>query len=89
MNELINKFLLVIDKLMPEMHCETFTNNKERIQQLKETGDSRYIYQNELDKACFNMTWFMEILTLKRRSGQFHHSCGFSENVSSNKTVKH
>ena len=27
--------------------------NKERIQKFKETGDSRYIYQNELDKACF------------------------------------
>ena len=41
---------------MPEMHirqpgftytaCETFTNNKERIQKFKETGDSCYIYQN-------------------------------------------
>ena len=29
------------------------TKNKERIQKFKETGDSRYIYQNELDKACF------------------------------------
>ena len=27
--------------------------NKGRIQTFKETGDSRYIYQNELDKACF------------------------------------
>ena len=24
-----------------------FTKNKERIQKFKETGDSRYIYQNE------------------------------------------
>ena len=32
---------------------EPFTKNKERIQKFKETGDSRYIYQNELDKACF------------------------------------
>ena len=30
-----------------------FTKNKERIQKCKETGDSRYIYQNELDKVCF------------------------------------
>ena len=30
-----------------------FTKNKERIQKFKETGDSRYIYKNELDKACF------------------------------------
>ena len=27
--------------------------NKERIQKIKETGDPRYIYQHELDKACF------------------------------------
>ena len=33
--------------------CGTFTKNKERIQTFKETGDAQYIYQNELDKACF------------------------------------
>ena len=33
--------------------CGPFTKNKERIKMFKETGDSRYIYQNELDKACF------------------------------------
>ena len=33
--------------------CGPFTKKKERIQKFKETGDSRYIYQNELDKACF------------------------------------
>ena len=48
---------------MPEMHlrqpqftysaCGPFTKNKERIQKFKETGDARYIYRNELDKACF------------------------------------
>ena len=48
---------------MPEMHlkqpgftysaCGTFTKNKERIQKFKETGDTNYIYKNELDKACF------------------------------------
>ena len=32
--------------------CGSFTKNK-RIQKFKETGDSRYIYQNKLDKACF------------------------------------
>ena len=63
MNEIVNKILLVGDKFMPEMHlrqpgftcsaCGTFTKNKERIKKFKETGDSRYIFQNELDKACF------------------------------------
>ena len=31
----------------------TIYKNKERIQKFKKTGDSRYIYQNELGKACF------------------------------------
>ena len=63
MNEIVNKFLLVGDKFMPEMYlrepefthsaCEAFTKNKERIQKFKETRDSRYIYGNELDKTCF------------------------------------
>ena len=62
MNETV-KFLLAGDKFMPEMHLRqpgltysaygSLTKNKERIQIFKETGDSRYIYQNELDKACF------------------------------------
>ena len=48
---------------MPEMHlkqpgftysaCGPFTKNKKRIQKFKETGDTKYISKNELDKACF------------------------------------
>ena len=33
--------------------CCPFTKNKELIKKFKQTRDSRYIYQNELDKACF------------------------------------
>ena len=33
--------------------CRPFTKNKKRMQKIKETGDSRYIYRNELEKACF------------------------------------
>ena len=33
--------------------CGSFTENKDRIQKFKETGDSRCIYQNELDKVFF------------------------------------
>ena len=61
MNEIVNKFLLTGDKIMSEMYLRQpgftysayrpFIKNKERIQKFKETGDSRYIYQNELDKA--------------------------------------
>ena len=32
---------------------EHLQKNKERMQKLKETGNSRHIYQIELDKACF------------------------------------
>ena len=55
MNEIVNKFLLAGDKFMPETHLRQpqFTNNKERIKKFKETGDTSNIYQNELDKACF------------------------------------
>ena len=63
MNNEINKFLLASDKFMPEMHlrqpqfvysaCGPFTRHKERIKKFKQTGDTRYIYRNELDKACF------------------------------------
>ena len=33
--------------------CGPFSKNKERIQKFKETRDTKYIYKNELDKACF------------------------------------
>ena len=33
--------------------CGLFTNNKETLQNCQETGDSQYIYQNELDKTFF------------------------------------
>ena len=63
MNNVINKFLLAGDKFMPETHlrqpqfvysaCGPFTRHKERIKEFKRTGDTRYIYRNEFDKACF------------------------------------
>ena len=33
--------------------CGPFAKHKQRIQKFKETGDTKYIYKNELDKACF------------------------------------
>ena len=33
--------------------CGPVTKNKEKIKKLKKTGDTKYIYKNELDKACF------------------------------------
>ena len=35
------------------MHVDHLIKTKKGIQKCKETGESRYIYQNELDKACF------------------------------------
>ena len=63
MNERVNKFLLAGDKFIPEMFlkqlgftysaCGPLTRNKERIEKFRETGDSRYIYKNEIDEASF------------------------------------
>ena len=63
MNEIKNKFLLAGYKFIPEVHlrqsgftynaCGPFTENKEKIKKFKETGDSRYISQNEIDNAFF------------------------------------
>ena len=63
MNKIVNKFLLVGDKFMPEMHlkqprftysaCGPFTKSKERIEKFMQTETTNFIYKNELDKACF------------------------------------
>ena len=33
--------------------CGPFTKNKERIKRFMQTGNTDFIYKNELDKACF------------------------------------
>ena len=48
---------------MPEMHLKQpgftysafgpFTKSKERIEKLMQTGNTVFIFKNELDKACF------------------------------------
>ena len=63
MNEIVNKPLLVGDTFMPEMHleqagftysaCGPFTRNKESIEKFMKTGNTDFIYRNELGKACF------------------------------------
>ena len=63
MKEIVNMFLLAGYKFMPEMHlkqrgftysaCGPFTKNKERIEKFMQTGNTDFIYKNELDKACF------------------------------------
>ena len=63
LGSIVNKFLLAGDKFMPEVHLRqpgfiysaygSFTRHKERSEKFKQTGDTRYIYRNELGKACF------------------------------------
>ena len=66
MNNITNKFLLAGDKFKHEMHLrqpgfmycafrsfEKKKNKQEYKQLCKATGDSRNIYRNKLDKACF------------------------------------
>ena len=62
-NENVNKFLLVGDKYMPEMHlnqpgftysaCGPFPKHKERIEKFMQTENTDFVYKNELDKAGF------------------------------------
>ena len=76
---------------MPEKHlrqpgfiysaCGPFTKNKERIHKFKETGDSRYIYQNKLDKVCFqhDMTYEdFKDLTRRTASDKFLRDKAFN-----------
>ena len=63
MNKIVNKFLLAGDNFMLEMHvkqsgftysaCDPFTRNKDRIENFMQTGNTDFIYKNELHKACF------------------------------------
>ena len=80
MKKIVNKFLLAGDIFIPEMHlkqpaalgklrftystCGPFTKNKERIERFKETGDTKYIYRNELDKTRFQHDTALEILKI-------------------------
>ena len=95
MNEIVNKFLLAGDKFMPEMHlkqpgftysaCGPFTKNKERIQKFKETGDTKYIYKNKLDIACFQHDMaYGDCKDLARRTGSDKTLRGKAFNIPKN-----
>ena len=63
MNEILKTFSLEGDKFMPEIHlkqprftyspCGPFPTNKERIEKFMQTGNTNFIFKNQLDKACF------------------------------------
>ena len=70
MNEIVNKFLLVGDKFMPEMHlkqpgftysaCGPFTKNKERIEKFMQAGNTKILFtrMNSI-KLAFNIICLM------------------------------
>ena len=69
MNEVINTFLLAGDKFMPQMHLRQpgftysafgpFTKKKERIDKFIQTGNTDFIYRNELIQHTFSMVWLI------------------------------
>ena len=68
MNEIVNKFLLVGGKYMPEIHLKQpgftysasgpFTKNKERTEKFMKTGNTDFVKMN-LIKLVFNRIWLM------------------------------
>ena len=74
MNEIVNKVLLTGDKFIPEIHlkqpgftysaCGPLTKNKEKIQTFMQTGNTNYIYRNDLDKLVFSMICLMVAITI-------------------------
>ena len=68
MNEIVNKFLVVGDTFMPEIHlkqpgftysaCGPFTKSKERIEKFMQTGNTNFIKMN-LIRLVVNMIWLM------------------------------
>ena len=56
MNEIANTFLLAEDLKTPDFTysaCGPFTKNIERIEKFMLTGNTDFIYKNQLEKACF------------------------------------
>ena len=90
---------------MPEIHLRhprfsysysgPFTKNRERIQTSRETKDSRHIYQNELDKVCFQHDMaYVDFKDLDRRTfniakySEFDRYHKFYDKKSSSGTAK-
>ena len=49
--------------------CGPFTKNKQRIQKFTETGNTKFIYKNELDNSCFQHDRaYGDFKDLKRRA---------------------
>ena len=63
MNKTVNKSLLPGNNFMSKLHlkyprftysvCRTFTKRPQRIRIFRETGNSKHLYRNAFDRACF------------------------------------
>ena len=63
MNKVTNKLLLTLDKIMPELNLKQsdlltvlvdhFLNIAKEFRNLEKKSNLKYLYRNELDKACF------------------------------------
>ena len=87
MNEMVNKFLLAGDKFIPEIHLSLDLHIVlvDHFQKFKETGDSRYIYQNELDKACLQHDMvYGDFKDLSRRLASDKMLCDKAFNIAKN-----
>ena len=60
------------------MHVSHLQKNKERIWKYKEEEDLRYIYQNELDKAYFQLDISLKELTRRTASDKILHNKAFN-----------
>ena len=79
MNNIIDKFLLARDNLIPEMHLgqpgftfsvsELFTKNKTRIQKFNRSNRRLQVYLQEQSRSVLNKIWHMKISKIyqKRR----------------------
>ena len=79
-NDIINKFLLVGDKFMPELHLwdpkvekysssGPFTRHEQRIGRFMKDGRLSHICKNELDHTCFQHGMaYNKYKDLKRRT---------------------
>ena len=65
--------------------CGSFTKNKEKIQKFKEEGDSRYIFQNEVDKASFQHRMaYGDFKNLTRRTASHKILCDKAFSIAKN-----
>ena len=69
MNEIVNKFLQVRDKFLPEMHLKQLVlltvlavhlpKTKKEIEKFMQTGNTNFIIKMSLIRLVFSMIWLM------------------------------